>query len=122
MSTERHKEPNEKVDDFDPTEDREASEETKGASNQTESRLNRHLTGIFFSVKILTILTYGYGTPCIVSILRHLLHFLQDTPSEQKENLWTRVLGINRKDFDKILGMKIHDSKLLLENLAKIES
>ena len=81
-----------------------------------------HHVNIFFSVKILTILTYGYGTPCIVSILRHLLHFLQDTPSEQKENLWTRVLGIKRKDFDKILGMKIHDSKLLLENLAKIES
>ena len=47
---------------------------------------------------------------------------MQDTPNGQKEDLWTKVLGMKRKDFDKILGMKIHDSKLLLENLAKLES
>ena len=45
LHTQRHEEPDNKVDNFDSTEDREAGEKAKGAPNQTQSCLNCDLVG-----------------------------------------------------------------------------
>ena len=45
LHTQGHEEPDDKVENFDSTEDREASEKTKGAPDQTQGCLNCDLVG-----------------------------------------------------------------------------
>ena len=51
VHTKRHDEPNQKVENFDSTEDWETSEEAKGASDKTQRWLNCHLLWKFFLQK-----------------------------------------------------------------------
>ena len=45
LHTQRHEEPDDKVENFDSTEDREAGEKAKGAPDQTQGCLNCDLWG-----------------------------------------------------------------------------